>query len=195
MIVDRITLENAHVRLEPIEERHRELLRAAANDPDLWRFAVINQHNATFDAWMEDRLAATARGTDLAFVVFDRKTGDCAGSSSYLAIALAQKRLEIGWTWYAKRFWAGAVNPGCKRALMGHGFDALSLNRIEFKLDATNTRSWKAVERLGARHEGVFRHHMVMPDGRLRDSAWFSVLKAEWPAVRDGLDARLGDRA
>ena len=118
MSVDPITLENALVRLEPIEERHRECLRAAGDDPDLWRFAVINQHNADFDAWMDDRLAAMARGTDLPFVVFDKASDQCAGSSSYLAITLPHKRLEIGWTWYAKRFWAGAVNPACKRLLM-----------------------------------------------------------------------------
>lgn len=187
-------LECDFVRLEPIEERHREALRAAGADPGLWRFASINQHGANFDAWMDDRLAATARGTDLTFVVFDKGTGACAGSSSYLAISLANKRLEIGWTWYARRFWASVVNPATKRAMMGHGFDALSLNRIELKLDATNMRSWKAVERLGAVHEGVFRHHMVLPDGRLRDTAWFSVLKGEWPAVRAGLDARLAHR-
>lgn len=189
--MDRVTLENAFVRLEPIAERHREPLRAAGADPDLWRFAAINQHGSDFDAWVNDRLAATAQGTDLAFAVFDKASGACAGSSSYLAISLPNKRLEIGWTWYAKRFWAGVVNPATKRAMMAHGFEALGLNRIEFKLDATNARSWKAVERLGARHEGVHRHHMVLPDGRLRDTAWFSVLAAEWPAVRDGLDARL----
>jgi RimJ/RimL family protein N-acetyltransferase len=186
-----VALENAHVRLEPIEERHREMLRAAGADPDLWRFASINQHNADFDAWMNDRLAARAAGGDVAFIVFDKASGACAGSSSYLAIVLAHKRLEIGWTWYAKRFWAGTVNPATKLALMSYGFDTLGLNRIELKLDATNTRSWKAVERLGARHEGVFRRHMVMPDGRLRDTAWFSVIREDWPTVRAGLDARL----
>lgn len=191
MRLDRVTLENDFVRLEPLEERHREPLRAAGDDPALWRFAVINQHNADFDAWMDDRLQAAARGAELAFAIFAKTRDAWAGSSSYLAISLPHRRLEIGWTWYGRAFWAGAVNPACKRLLLGHGFDALGLNRIELKLDATNERSWKAVERLGAKHEGIFRHHLVMPDGRLRDTAWFSILKAEWPAVRDQLDARL----
>lgn len=191
MRVDPVILENNFVRLEPLAERHREPLRAAGDDPDLWRFAVINQHGADFDAWMDDRLEAAARGPDLTFTVIDKGTGAVAGSSSYLAVVLAHKRLEIGWTWYAKRFWAGAVNPSCKRLLMGHGFDSLGLNRLELKLDATNQRSWKAVERLGAKYEGIFRHHLVMPDGRLRDTAYFSVLAAEWPEVKAGLDARL----
>jgi RimJ/RimL family protein N-acetyltransferase len=104
---------------------------------------------------------------------------------------LAHKRVEIGWTWYAKPFWAGAVNPSCKRMLLALGFEVLGLNRVELKADARNTRSCKAMERFGARFEGIHRAHMVRPDGRLRDTAWFSVIRDEWPAVRDGLDARL----
>jgi len=184
-------LENAFVRLEPLAERHREDLRAAGADPDLWRFASINQHASDFDAWMNERLAANAGGGELTFAIYEKASGEAAGSSSYLAIVLAHRRLEIGWTWYRKCCWGGAVNPSAKRLLMEHGFEALGLNRIELKLDATNHRSWRAVERLGAKHEGIFRHHMAMPDGRLRDTAWFSVLKAEWPAVKASLDARL----
>lgn len=191
MPIDAVVLENAFVRLEPLAQRHRETLRIAGDDPDLWRFASINQHGADFDAWMNERLAANAAGGELAFTVFDKMSGAVAGSTSYLAIVLAHKRLEIGWTWYAKRFWAGAVNPSCKRLLMAYGFETLGLNRIELKLDATNERSWKAVERLGAKHEGIFRQHMAMPDGRLRDTAYFSVIRPEWPAVREGLDVRL----
>ncbi len=186
-----VTLENAFIALEPLAERWRERLRAAGDDPDLWRFASINQHGLDFDAWMNERLEANARGGELSFVVIDKASGAVAGSSSYLAIALAHRRLEIGWTRYAKQFWARAVNPSAKRLLMEHGFETLGLNRIELKLDATNTRSWKAVERLGAKYEGIFRQHMVMPDGRLRDTAYFSVIRPEWPAVRAGLDARL----
>lgn len=191
MPIDAVALENAFIRLEPLGENHREPLRAAGDDPDLWRFASINQHGADFDAWMEDRLAANAGGAELTFAVIDKTSGAAAGSSSYLAIAMAHKRLEIGWTWYAKKYWAGAVNPSAKRLLMAHGFETLGLNRIELKLDATNQRSWRAVERLGAKYEGTFRQHMVMPDGRLRDTAYFSVIRPEWPVVKAGLDARL----
>ena len=104
---------------------------------------------------------------------------------------LAHKRLEIGWTWYAKRVWAGPVNPSCKRILMAYGFDVLGLNRMELKADARNERSCKAMARFGATFEGIHRAHMIRPDGRLRDTAWFSVIREEWPGVRDGLDARL----
>ncbi|MFN3960827.1 MAG: GNAT family N-acetyltransferase [Parvularculaceae bacterium] len=186
-----VTLENDFVRLEPLAERHRDGLRAAGDDPDLWRFASVNQHGRDFDAWMEERLETNGCGAELTFAVFDKASGVVAGSTSYLAIVPAHRRLEIGWTWYPRRFWAGAVNPACKQLLMAHGFETLQLNRIELKLDATNARSWKALERLGAKYEGTFRQHMTMPDGRIRDTAYFSVIRPEWPAVKAGLDARL----
>lgn len=186
-----VTLENAFVRLDPLEERHREPLREAGNDPDLWRFANVNLDNTNFDAWMDNRLAEIKKSGDLTWAVFDKASDSYAGSTSYLAVVLAHKRLEIGWTWYAKRVWAGPVNPSCKRMLLAHGFDTLGLNRIELKADARNQRSCKAMERFGAKFEGIHRSHMVRPDGRLRDTAWFSVIREEWPAVRDGLDARL----
>ncbi len=195
MTLDAPTLENAFVRLEPLEERHRAALSDVAADPDLWRFASVNQHAGThggdFDDWMAHRFHSIAGSDEATWAVFDKTTGGYAGSSSFLAVQLANRRVEIGWTWYGKSFWAGPVNPSCKRLLFAYGFEELGLNRVELKLDATNQRSYRAVERLGAKFEGVHRSHMVLPDGRIRDTAWFSVLKDEWPAVRDGLDARL----
>ena len=186
-----VVLENAFVRLEPLDERHREPLREAGNDPDLWRFANVNLDNTNFDAWMDHRFAEITRAGEMTWAVLDKASGLHSGSTSILAYVPAHKRAEIGWTWYAKRVWAGAVNPSCKRLLMAHGFDMLGLNRMELKADARNTRSCKAMERFGAKFEGIHRAHMVRPDGRLRDTAWFSVLREEWPDVRDGLDARL----
>jgi N-acetyltransferase len=186
-----VSLENAFVRLEPLEERHREALRLAGGDPDLWRFANVNLNNDNFDAWMDYRLKELERPDELAWAVFDKASARYCGSTSYLFFVPAHKRVEIGWTWYAKPVWAGPVNPSCKRMLFAHGFETLGLNRVELKLDANNNRSFRAIERLGARFEGVHRSHMVRPDGRLRDTAWYSVIREEWPAVRDGLDARL----
>lgn len=186
-----VTLENDFVRLEPLEERHREPLREAGNDPDLWRFANVNLDNSDFDAWMEHRFAEIARAGEMTWAVFDKASGSVAGSTSLLAHVPAHKRAEIGWTWYAKRVWAGAVNPSCKRMLLACGFEVLALNRVELKADARNERSRRAMARFGATFEGIHRSHMVRPDGRLRDTAWFSVIREEWPAVRDGLDARL----
>ena len=189
-----LVLENSFVRLEPLEERHREPLRAAGADPDLWRFHPVNQFGVAFDRWFDHYSIAWKKGTDHAWAVFDKASGQYIGSTSYLTITnipLPNLKVEIGNTWYAKPLWAGAVNPSCKRMLFAHGFETLGLNRVGLKLDATNIRSFRAISRLGARFEGILRADMVMPDGRIRDTAWFSVLKDEWPQVRDGLDARL----
>jgi RimJ/RimL family protein N-acetyltransferase len=191
-------LENAFVRLEPIAERHREPLRVAGGDAELWRFHPLNFFNVDFDGWFDHYLTTSASGGAWCWAVLDRASGEYAGSTSYLLannIPPPNQRVEIGSTWYARRFWASAVNPSCKRMLFAHGFEECGLNRIELKLDATNIRSFRAIARLGARFEGIHRAHMVMPDGRIRDTAWFSVLKEEWPSVRDGLDARLAKLA
>ena len=189
MSLGRVVLENGFVRLEPVAERHREGLRRAGDDPQLWRFASVNQHNVDFDAWMDQRLAS--QPADLTFAAVRKEGGEIVGSSSFLAHSESNRRAEIGWTWYARNFWAGPVNPSCKRLMFAHAFETLGLNRVELKLSAMNHRSWAAVERLGARFEGIHRAHMVMPDASLRDTVWFSVLKDEWPAVRARLDARL----
>lgn len=191
MTIEPVILENAFIRLEPLEEGHRDPLREAGNDPDLWRFANVNLDNTNFDAWMDHRFAEMDRAGEMTWAVFDKASDSYVGSTSYLAVVLAHKRVEIGWTWYAKRVWAGPVNPSCKGLLLAHGFDALGLNRMELKADARNQRSRLAMERFGATFEGIHRAHMIRPDGRLRDTAWFSVLREEWPGVRDGLDARL----
>ena len=126
---DPVVLENAFVRMEPLDERHREPLREAGNDPDLWRFANVNLDNTNFDSWMDHRLTEVAISSDLSWAVYDKASASFVGSTSYLAVTMVHKRLEIGWTWYAKRVWAGAVNPSCKRMLLAHGFDTLGLNR------------------------------------------------------------------
>lgn len=186
-----VTLENDFVRLEPLAEAHREPLRLAADDPDLWRYAFINHNGSDFDAWMRYRLHEMERSDEVTFAVFDKTSESFVGSSSFLVYVPWFKSVEIGWTWYAKRVWGSGVNPSCKMMMLEYGFEGLDLNRIEFKLDATNQRSWRAVEHLGAKHEGVHRAHMVMPDGRLRDSAFFSIIKDEWPGVKAGLATRL----
>lgn len=184
-------LENDFVRLEPLAPEHREPLRAAAADPELWRFHPLNHMGRNFEGWFDWYVGRAAEGQEFTWAVRDKASGEVAGTTSYLAPSWPNKKVEIGNTWYAKRFWAGAINPSCKRMLFSLGFDQLDLNRVELKLDATNIRSFRAISRLGARFEGIHRAHTVMPDGRLRDTAWFSVLKHEWPEVRAGLDARL----
>ena len=190
-LIDAATLENRHVRLEPFAESHREALRAAGNDRALWAYASLNQYNADSDSWFDAAREGQEKGEWLPFAVTDLRSGKIAGSTSYLNIVPAQKRLEIGWTWYAKPFWAGAVNPSCKLLLMQHAFETLKWIRVELKCDARNARSRDAIARLGAKEEGTLRHHMILPDGHLRDTVYFSVLAEEWPGVKHGLEQRL----
>jgi RimJ/RimL family protein N-acetyltransferase len=185
-----ITLENTHVVLEPLNERHRAPLRDAGADPALWRYATRNQHNADFDDWFDSRLAA-ASGDDATFAIFEKAAGAYCGSSSFIDHDKRHRRIEIGWTWYRRASWSGAVNPAAKHALLSDAFGRLALNRVQLKVDALNERSQGAVLRLGATREGVLRQHMVMPDGRLRDSVIFSVVREEWPQIKARLEERL----
>lgn len=189
--LERICLENEFVRLEPLEAHHREALRGPANDPDLWAYATRNQHAVDFDDWFSHRLDEGPAAGDMTFAIYDKRQGLWAGSSSYLMVVLAHKKVEIGWTWYAKPFWSTAINPATKLLLMEYGFETLGLKRIEFKVDSLNERSLAAVAKIGAKREGTHRNHFIMPDGRLRHSVYFSVIAQEWYAVKTTLQARL----
>jgi RimJ/RimL family protein N-acetyltransferase len=187
-----VVLEGHGVRLEPLSRTHATDLLAVAQDPDVWRFLSLLQprHPTAMTAVVD---AATADPARVAWAVV--VAGRAVGSTSYLDVDLSVSGLEIGWTWYAGQVWATHVNPACKRLLLGHAFDDLGVERVTFKLDARNRRSFRAVQRLGAQHDGTLRHHRLRPDGTVRDSAYFSVLLDEWPAVRTGLDARLAQAA
>ncbi len=191
MKVEPAALENAHIRLEPLAEAHREPLRRAGADPELWRFHFLNQHGEHFDRWFDWSLQTARKGETLAFAIRDRRSGEWAGSSSYLGISPMFRRLEIGSTWYAKPYQGGAMNPAAKHALMQYAFEQHGAIRVEFKLDRRNARSWAAMRKLGATEEGILRHHMLLPDGHRRDSVYFSVLEEEWPRVKAGLETRL----
>lgn len=179
------------VALEPLEERHRAGLAAAGSDPLIWRFLPYDVSNGGMDRWFDATLALQQKHVEAIWAV--RRTDDdtVVGTTRYLNIAAHDLRVEIGGTWYSRDVWAGVVNPACKFMLLSHGFETLRLNRIELKTDARNERSQSAIARLGAVREGVFRRHMVLPDGHIRDTVYYSVIREEWPAVRDGLVARL----
>lgn len=183
-------LTGRFVRLEPLAEAHREGLRAVANDPALWAFMPLAGSGAGFDLWFDTALKTHQSGAHIAFAVRRLADNALVGSTRFLEIVPDHKRAEIGWTWYAKVAQAGPVNPECKLLLMTHAFDA-GANRVELKTDARNARSRAAILKLGAKQEGIFRTHMVMPDGHLRDSVYFSIIRREWPHVRAGLAARL----
>jgi N-acetyltransferase len=186
-----VPLASAGVRLEPLAETHREGLRAAGDAPEIWAHMPRPAIGAGFDPWFDWSLAVCADRSEAAWAVRTLDNGVLVGSTRYLNILAAHRRVEIGHTWYSPAVWATEVNPACKFALMAHGFETLSLNRIELRTDIRNLRSQAAIARVGAVREGVLRAHMVRPDGSLRDTVQFSVIRDEWPAVRDALQARL----
>ncbi len=183
-----VVLARGDVRLEPLSLDHVPDLLAASADPDVWRWlSVAAPHD--LDAMTRVVEATLADRTRQAWAVLLDDTA--VGSTSYLDVDLAVGGLEIGWTWYSRAVWKSAVNPSCKLLLLGHAFDDLGARRVHFKADALNTRSRSAILRLGAQYDGTLRHHRLRSDGSVRDSSYYSILAAEWPAVRDGLLQRL----
>jgi len=186
-----VVLDAPGVRLEPLAEIHREGLRRAAQAPAIWAHMPTPALGERFDSWFNGALRVCETPAETAWAVRTLDDGALVGSTRYLNIEAAHKRVEIGHTWYNPAVWAGYVNPACKLALLAYGFETLGLNRIELKTDVNNTRSQAAITRLGAVREGVFRAHMIRPDGSLRDTVYFSIVRNEWPAARDGLLTRL----
>ena len=190
MSFEPVTLTGHYVRLEPLVERHRELLRPAAQNPRIW-VLTTSAFGAAFDPYFDRAMKHAAAGIERPFAVRLLDEDRLVGSTRFMNIEAAHKRLEIGATWYDPTVWAGMVNPECKLLLMGHVFETLKWNRVEYKTDARNQRSREAILRLGATQEGIFRKHMVLADGHIRDSVYFSIVDSEWPDVKAGLERRL----
>ena len=190
-----LLLEDTFVRLEPLVPGHRAALAALADDPVRWEFGPLDEHGGPFAAWAErwfdEAEAQQNAGTQVVFVVRDVESGRVAGSTRYLNFEPKHGRLEIGSTFYATFARGSWVNPACKRLLLAHAFEELGAFRAELKCDARNVRSRAAIAGIGAKEEGTLRRHMVLGDGYVRDTVYFSVLDHEWPAVKAALDERL----
>jgi RimJ/RimL family protein N-acetyltransferase len=187
---ERVVLSGRSVRLEPIEERHRDaLLAAAAEDPATFRylFTDLSEGESVWPAYLADSL----RPEYVSWATVDAATGRAVGSTRFLDIAPEHGRLEIGWTWIAPSHQRTATNTEAKLLQLGYAFDELAATRVAFKTDERNERSQAAIARLGAVREGVLRHQFRMPDGFMRSSVYFSILAAEWPAVKARLEERL----
>ena len=188
-----IPLEGELVALEPLEQAHADGLWAAAQAPEIWQWlAHLGSSREYFDRWLELSLTAHREEREGIFVTRDRRSGEIVGSTRYLALRPADRALEIGWTWLAPAAWRTGINVEQKLLLLGHAFEGLECVRVELKTDARNERSRAAMAAIPARFEGVMRNHMIVPDVGQRDSAYFSVIDAEWPAVRANLERRLG---
>jgi RimJ/RimL family protein N-acetyltransferase len=187
----RPTLIARPVRLEPLTEDHRAGLARAADQAEIWEHMPSSATGAGFDPWFDQALDLALAGREAVWAVRTSADGALVGSTRCLAIEPAHRRLEVGHTWYAPRVWATQVNAACKLALLRYVFESLGFNRVELKTDNLNLRSQAAIAKLGATREGVFRAHMVRRDGSLRDSVYFSIVRDEWPSVRDRLTRRL----
>ena len=187
-----VTLENIAVRLEPLTIAHCDDLAKAAADGELWNlpYTLIPPPEG-MRAYVEQALAAQRAVSDLPFVIRLQPSAVIVGTTRYLHVAEEHKRLEIGATWIARSWQGTAVNPSCKLLLLDHAFTALGMNRVEFLTHAKNTQSRAAIAKLGATQEGILRSHRVQPDGSLRDSVVFSIIAAEWPALRQRLKERI----
>ena len=186
------TLEGQLVRLEPLVEDHREPLRSVAMHPEVWQWIDrrVTETDEGFDQWFDGRLLARKLGDEHGFATLGAD-GAPLGSSSYLAPRPLHDGVEIGNTWLTPGAWQGGANVEAKLLMLGFAFDDLGCMRVELKTDARNERSRGAMEALPAKFEGVFRKHMLMPITGVRDSAYFSIVDDEWPAVRQNLEQRL----
>jgi RimJ/RimL family protein N-acetyltransferase len=191
-----ITLEGHGVRLEPLAAAHLEGIEAAAADGKLWElwFTTVPEPGKT-RAWLEIALAGQEAKHMLPWAVRDLKSGVIVGSTRYHDVVLAADRVEIGYTWYAKRVQRSHVNTACKLLLLGHAFDKLGCKVVGLRTDNFNFTSQRAIEALGAKKDGVIRHHWPRRDGTTRDTVMYSILVAEWPDVRRHLERRLEKNA
>jgi len=185
-----VTLTGKHVRLEPMGEVHvHGLTKAGAGEGSIWEHMLYGDVDTEADmlAWVRDIHSRS----DLPFAVVHLESGKVAGATRYLNITPEHRGLEIGGTWYGLEFQRTAVNTECKYLLLQYAFEKLGCIRVQFKTDMRNERSQRAIERIGAKKEGVLRNHMILPDGRYRDSIYFSIVDTEWPAVKKQLEIKL----
>jgi RimJ/RimL family protein N-acetyltransferase len=188
-----VTLAGRVVRLEPMTAAHVPGLAAAGKDESIWKFMLYGDVTSqdSMSAWVDDMLLRQAAGTDLPFTVIHLASGRIAGATRYLEMRPPHRSLEIGGTWYAPEFQRTAVNTECKYLMLKYAFEEMNCIRVQFKADARNESSIRAIERLGAVREGVLRNHYILLDGTFRDSAYFSILDREWPGVKRRLEQRL----
>ena len=185
MFVQPVVLQDHGVRLEPLSPAHEDGLRAAAADGELWKIRVTSvPEPENTRAYIDTALQMRAEGHRFAFAVFDETSGRIVGSTSYHDILPAVRRIEIGWTWYSRSVQRSHVNTTCKLLMMGHAFDTLGCAVVGWRTDNFNFASQRAIERLGAKKDGVIRGHALRRDGTVRDTVMYSMTAGEWPEAR-----------
>ena len=189
-----VTLSGSHARLEPLSHQHLEGLTEAVKDGELWKlWYTFIPPPEDMGKEIERRLSLQRAGSMLPFTVFD-SAGHIAGMTTYMNVDTANRRVEIGSTWYARRVQRSALNTQCKLLLLAHAFDDLDCIAVEFRTHFFNQQSRRGIERLGAKLDGVLRSHQFMADGTLRDTCVYSIIAVEWPTVKAHLAYQLHDR-
>ena len=191
LVVPPVTLEGRAVRLEPLELSHGPDLAMVAEPALFEHFNTVLRTPGDVDTYIREALEAAERGVERPFVILEKSTGAPVGSTRYLDIQRKHRTLEIGSTWLARRVWRSRVNTECKYLLLRHAFEELKVMRVQLKTDRRNARSRAAIERIGARFEGILRHHMLVRGDVVRDSAYYSLIDSEWPEVKARLEQKL----
>ena len=191
-----VVLTGRYIRLEPLSHDHAADLRIAGSDPGVWQFMPCGpfREGAGIDELITDALAQATTGVQVPFAIIHKESGAAIGSTRYLEIRRRDRALEIGWTWIAPAHQRTPVNTECKLLLLEHAFETLGAVRMQLKTDTRNQRSQTAIARIGARQEGVLRKSLIMSDGFIRDTVYFSIVRDEWPKAKrrlqDMLEAR-----
>jgi RimJ/RimL family protein N-acetyltransferase len=190
--LEKTILDGERVRLEPVAQHHLPSLADAIMDGELWKIPVTSvPHPSDLREFLRAAENAYEDGRELAFVTIDKTTGKVAGSTRFRNIELAHKRAEIGFTFLGASRQRTHINTEAKYLMLAHAFEVWGMNRVELLTDVLNTKSRNAIARIGAKQEGILRSHMVMRDGRIRDSVIFSVVRDEWPQVKAALAEKL----
>jgi RimJ/RimL family protein N-acetyltransferase len=189
-----VTLEGRRVRLEPLAHHHAVGLFEVGKDETIWPYMPRPPLKCLQDAHalIDQALDVAAAGTQIPFAIIERRSGKAIGSTRYLDIRHNDRGLEIGWTWIGTAYQRTVVNTECKYLLLRHAFEDLGAVRVQLKTDLRNVRSQRAIERLGTVREGVLRKHMVLWDGFIRDTVYYSVIESEWPDVKRRLESLMG---
>ena len=185
-----VILNGKYVRLEPMTEDHIPGLAEIGVGQTFWDFMLYGRMDSVEDMrnWVRDILSRAQNGADLPFVAIHLASGKVAGATRYLNIMPKDRGLEIGGTWYGTEYQRTPVNTECKYLLLTHAFERLGCIRVQLKTDLRNVRSQRAIERIGAKREGILRNHMILPSGQFRDSVFYSILDSEWPEVKKRLE-------
>jgi RimJ/RimL family protein N-acetyltransferase len=185
MLTDNLTLQTNKILLRPISKDDFEDFLKIAQDEDMWKYFSLNLSDAAqLEEWMDAAFADKKQNTRRPFTIIDKRTNEVAGSTSMGNISFHDLRLEIGWSWLAKSFRSSGINRHCKYAMMKYTFEEINFERVEFKTDVLNERAKNGLRKIGGIEEGVLRSHMTMWNNRRRDSIYFSILKREWPGLK-----------